>query len=188
MKIIKYISVLAFTLVVLGLSAQNINTQKSSVEWIGKKIGGQHNGNIQLKNGTIDYKNNQIQSGSFTIDMNTITCTDLEDEGYNQKLVGHLKSDDFFGVNKYPTASFKVTESSTFKNDKANVYGDLTIKGLTQKITFEVSKNKNVFTATLDIDRSKHNVKYGSNSFFDSLGDAAIDDIFNLKIKLITNN
>ena len=163
MKIIKYISALAFTLVVLGLSAQNINTQKSSVEWIGKKIGGQHNGNIQLKNGMIDYKNNQIQSGSFTIDMNSITCTDLEDEGYNQKLVGHLKSDDFFGVNKYPTASFKVTESSTFKNDKANVSGDLTIKGLTQKITFEVSKNKNVFTATLDIDRSKHNVKYGSN-------------------------
>ena len=110
--------------------------------------------------------------------MNTITCTDLKDDGYNQKLVGHLKSDDFFGVDKYPTANFKVTKSTSFKNGKATLTGNLTIKGITQKISFEVTKIKNVFTANLDIDRSKYNVRYGSNSFFDSLGDAAIDDIF----------
>ena len=56
-----------------------------------------------------------------------------------------------------------------------------------KKISIEVTKIKNVFTANLDIDRSKYNVRYGSNSFFDSLGDAAIDDIFKLNIKLITN-
>ena len=187
MKFKIYTSLIALAFSVFGINAQKINIQKSTLEWIGKKIGGQHNGKIQLNSGEIKLANNKIESGSFYIDMNTITCTDLKDDGYNQKLVGHLKSDDFFGVDKYPTANFKVTKSTSFKNGKATLTGNLTIKGITQKISFEVTKIKNVFTANLDIDRSKYNVRYGSNSFFDSLGDAAIDDIFKLNIKLITN-
>ena len=188
MKFKIYTSVIALAFSVLGTNAQKVNIKKSKVEWIGEKIRGQHKGEIQLKSGEIQIIDNKIKTGSFSIDMNTIICTDLEDAAYNQKLVGHLKSDDFFGVEKHPIATFKVTNSSSFKNNKATLTGNLTIKGITKKITFKVTKSNNIYTANLDVDRSKFNVRYGSNSFFDNLGNAAIYDVFKLKIKLITNN
>ena len=162
-----------------------VNIKKSSVKWLGEKIGGQHEGTIQVKSGSFELKNDKIAAGNFVIDMTTITNTDLEDEGYNQKLVGHLKSDDFFGVTKYPTANFVLTKSSKFTNGKATITGDLTIKGKTESISFEVAKAGNEYSAKIEIDRSKFDVRYGSNSFFDNLGDKAIDDIFTLDIKLV---
>lgn len=164
-----------------------VNTKTSTIEWLGKKIGGQHEGNILLKSGLLELKNEQISDGSFVIDMNSITCSDLEDPGYNQKLVGHLKSDDFFGVEKYPTANFVVTQSSKFSNGKATIMGNITIKGKTERISFEVDRAGNEYTAKIDMDRSKFDIRYGSNSFFDNLGDKAIDDIFTLEIKLLVN-
>jgi polyisoprenoid-binding protein YceI len=162
-----------------------VNSDASTIKWHGKKIGGEHYGNIKLKSGTFEVKDNQIKSGTFTIDMTSITCTDLTDPGYNGKLVGHLKSDDFFGVDKFPTANFVVTESTKFNNDKASVTGEITIKGKKETITFDVMKSDNAYSAKLEIDRSKFDVRYGSNSFFDNLGDKAIDDIFTLDIKLV---
>jgi polyisoprenoid-binding protein YceI len=183
--------VLAF-IIVLTSSAMfaqkvEINTKTSTIEWLGKKIGGQHKGNIMLKSGSLELKNDKIVAGNFVIDMTTITNTDLEDAGYNQKLVGHLKSDDFFGVEKYPTANFTLTKGSKLSDGKATVTGDVTIKGKTESITFDVVKTGNDYTAKIDIDRSKFDVRYGSNSFFDNLGDKAIDDIFTLEIKLVVN-
>jgi polyisoprenoid-binding protein YceI len=87
--------------------------------------------------------------------MTSITNTDLKDEGYNQKLFGHLKSDDFFGVEKYPTATFEVTKSAKFMNGKASGTGKLTIKGKTEEITFDVSKNGAEYVAQVEVDRSK---------------------------------
>lgn len=95
-----------------------------------------------------------------------------------QKLVGHLKSDDFFGVAKFPTAQFVLIKASKFINGKATVSDKLTIKGKTENITFDVFKKANQFLAKVNIDRAKFNVKYGSDSFFDNLGDKVIDDIF----------
>ncbi len=117
--------------------------------------------------------------------MTTITCTDIEDGEYNQKLVGHLKSDDFFGVEKFPTAEFVVKKSTKFKNGKASITGDITIKGKTESLTFEVDNDGSNYKAKIDIDRSKFDVRYGSNSFFDNLGDKVIDDIFTLNIQLV---
>ena len=164
-----------------------INTEKSTITWLGKKIGGKHEGNIKVKSGSFEIRNDQIEAGTFVIDMTTITNSDLEDAGYYQKLVGHLKSDDFFGVEKFPTANFDVTKSSKFSNGIATVTGDVTITGKTESISFEVEKTGNEYTAKIGIDRSKFDVKYGSNSFFDNLGDKAIDDIFTLNIKLVVN-
>ena len=186
-------SVLTLTLILIitssGVFAQKsiINTEKSTIEWTGKKIGGQHEGVIKIKNGSLEIKNDEILAGDFTIDMNTITNTDLKDETYNQKLVGHLKSDDFFGVAKFPTATFKITSATKFTNDKASITGKITIKGKTESISFDLIRNKNSYTAKIDVDRSKFDVKYGSTSFFDSLGDKAINDIFNLNVKLMVN-
>jgi len=182
--------VLAFIIMLSGIvmyaQKVEVNPEKSNIEWVGEKIGGQHEGNILLKSGSIELKDNKIVDGNFVVDMTTITNTDLEDEEYNQRLVGHLKSDDFFGVENFPTASFVVTESSKFSNGKATVTGDLTIKGKTERITFDVVRAGKEYSTKIDVDRSKFDVRYGSNSFFDNLGDQAIDDIFTLDIKLVT--
>lgn len=182
---IKILAVL-FLAGTLSVSAQKseINISKSEVEWTGKKIGGSHTGEIKLKSGNLEFKGDNIIGGTVIMDMNSITNTDLTDEGYNQKLVSHLKSDDFFGVEKYPTALFEITKSGKFKDGKASVTGKLTIKGKTEEITFDVLKEGDKYFTRIEVDRSKFDVRYGSNSFFDNLGDKAINDVFTLDITL----
>ena len=162
-----------------------IDLSKSQVLWTGKKIGGSHNGKIQIQSGTFELKNGEIVSGNVVIDMNSITNDDLKDAGYNKQLVDHLKSDDFFGVNNYPTATFKINSAGKFNSDKAVVTGLLTIKGKTEKASFVVTRKERVYTTQLKVDRSKFGVRYGSKSFFNDLGDKVIDDIFTLDIKLV---
>jgi polyisoprenoid-binding protein YceI len=189
MKTTNYLLALAFTVSSLGLFAQTqkVNTEKSTINWLGKKIGGQHEGLIKLKSGLLEEKAGKIVSGSFVIDMKSLTNTDLTDPDYNQKLVGHLKSEDFFGVEKFPTATLNITKATKYSNGKASVTGDLTIKGKTETIAFDIVKKENNYTAKIEVDRSKFDVKYGSTSFFDDLGDKVIDDIFILNIKLLVN-
>lgn len=170
---------------VLFAQALEVDTNQSSIEWHGKKIGGKHDGHIQLKNGAFELEDEQIVSGNFVVDMTSITNSDLKDEGSRGKLVNHLKSDDFFGVETYPTASFEVFQSTEFIDGKATLTGDITIKGKTERITFEVERAGNEFTAGLQIDRSKFDVRYGSKSFFNDLGNRAIDNVFTLNIKLV---
>jgi len=161
-----------------------VNVEKSKVHWLGKKITGQHDGFIKISSGSIEFKEGNITNGEFVMDMNSITCSDLEDENYNKKLVDHLKSDDFFGVKKFPKAKLVITKASKFTNDKCSVEGNLTIKGKTELIKFDVNKKKDVYSAVMKVDRSKYDVRFGSTSFFDSLGNKAIDDIFTLTIDL----
>ena len=186
MKYLTIILTLTLSFSVAAISAQSkkINVKKSSIKWTGKKVLGQHEGFVKLQKGWISIEDNQIQSGEFLIDMRSISCTDLQDEGYNKQLVGHLKSDDFFGVENYPTAKLTIKKSTRFKQNKATVTAQLTIKNKTQSIDFEATKTNNTLNSTLQIDRSKFDVRYGSTSFFDSLGDKAIYDIFTLEIQL----
>ena len=111
--------------------------------------------------------------------MTTITNTDQEGE-YKGKLEGHLKSDDFFGVETYPTATLIFTKVEASDKNAYTVTGDLTIKGKTNPITFTISINGSKATASLKVDRSKYDVKYGSTSFFEGLKDKAIYDEFDL--------
>jgi polyisoprenoid-binding protein YceI len=188
MKTKELVMAVAFLFVGSGLLAQekmNVDIEKSSIEWMGKKIGGKHNGMIQLESGYLEMQNDKIVSGSFVVDMTSITNLDIKKEDNKQRLVGHLKSDDFFGVETYPTASFVIKESTAFANGKATVSGELTIKERTENISFEVTRDEEAFTAKLEIDRSKFDVRFGSKSFFNNLGDSAIDDMFTLDIKLM---
>ncbi|MEZ4978491.1 MAG: YceI family protein [Chitinophagales bacterium] len=184
-------TIFALLLILFGFSAQaqelKVNTSESSIAWLAKKIGGQHEGFISLKSGSFEIKNDKIVSGSFIIDMHSITCTDISNEEYNGKLIGHLNSDDFFSVDKYPTAQFVVTSATKFNNGKAKITGKLTIKDKTEEISFDITQNGNAYTATIPVDRSKFDVRYGSNSFFDNLGDKAIEDIFTLNLNLKVN-
>ncbi len=174
-------------------TTSKINTTKSSIGWVGKKILGQHNGKVKIQDGSFILKNNVLVGGEFTIDMKSITCDDLTDADYNKKLIGHLNSTDFFNVEGFPTANLKITK--VLKNTKiANTYNltaDLTVKGITNSITFPATFKKvgNVFegNAKITLDRTKWDIKYGSSSFFEGLGDKAIKNEIELNVNIASN-
>ncbi|OFY68485.1 MAG: hypothetical protein A2V64_00145 [Bacteroidetes bacterium RBG_13_43_22] len=162
----------------------NADKEKTTLHWLGEKVLGEHNGTIRLQDGWLTWKDNKIEAGEFTIDMTTI-----KDDDGNANLEGHLKSDDFFGVEKYPTSKLVITGSTLFDKGTAVVKGDLTIKGITNPIEFKAAMQKKDdgtwFFANIVIDRTKYNVRYGSGSFFDNLGDKTIYDEFKLKVNLL---
>jgi len=158
---------------------KEIKTENSKVVWKGYKVTGSHQGTIAIKTGFLDFKNSKLVGGTIIIDMNTITNTD-QDGAYKAKLEGHLKSDDFFGVEKHTEATLVFTKVKATGKNSYKITGDLTIKGITNSVVFDLSVYGNKANATLKIDRSKFDVKYGSNSFFDDLKDKAIYDEFDL--------
>ncbi|MFQ3213317.1 MAG: polyisoprenoid-binding protein YceI [Marivirga sp.] len=166
-----------------------IDTNESSIAWVGQKVTGEHNGTVKIKSGALMVEGANITGGNFVIDMASINVLDLEGD-MKGKLMGHLKSDDFFSVEKFPTASFKITSVSESEQEGATHYiaGDLTIKGITNKITFpavvSMVGSKVNAKAKFDLDRTKWNVKYGSGSFFDGLGDKMIYDDFKIELTL----
>lgn len=173
-------------------SSYKVDAKSSSLNWNGKKVGGEHSGTIQLKEGTIKLNGSKLVGGSFIADLNTLVCTDIEDKTYNGKLIGHLRSDDFFSVDKFPSAKYVVTKVVAKSGNVYDVTGDLTIKGITKSVTVPVtvkttSKGAEA-TGTLVVDRSKFDIKYNSKSFFDvnTLGDKLINDDFTIAFKLAT--
>ncbi|WP_341215710.1 YceI family protein [uncultured Wocania sp.] len=163
------------------------NVTESTIEWKGFKPTGTHTGTIDLENGVLNLTDGKINSGTFLIDMKSIEVTDIpkEDE-YNGKLTGHLKSADFFDVEKHPSAAFEITGLSETEG-KTMLSGNLTLKETKNNVTFPVTVTNTdgavtLTSETFTIDRSKWNVKYGSKSFFDNLGDKFINDDIELKI------
>jgi polyisoprenoid-binding protein YceI len=162
-----------------------VNTENSIVTWKGYKVTGEHSGTIAIKNGELNFENNKLTGGSFEMDMTTITCTDLEGAWAN-KLEMHLKSDDFFGVENYPTAKFIITKiGSRGAENEYKITGNLTIKEVTKEVKFNATVSKTAANADIELDRTDFDVKYGSGSFFDNLGDKTIYDEFNLNVKLV---
>lgn len=188
MKNVKIIFGLVALFVMTSLSAQSFNADvnNSNLKWTGKKVKGEHFGNIALKSGSFQMENGKIVKGEFVFDMNSITVADLTDEKWNAKLLGHLKSDDFFSVANFPESKLMLKGSSKISDNKMTVQADLTIKGITEPIEFTVMKDGNKFTADIDVDRIVYNIKYGSGKFFSDLGDNMINDTFNLKVELVT--
>jgi polyisoprenoid-binding protein YceI len=174
-------------LLLLNASGQenlNADTEKSGLLWLGEKVTGQHTGTIKLQSGWITLKENKIVSGEFIIDM-----TSLKDADDNKQLQGHLKSEDFFGVEKFPTSKLVITGSTTFEKGTVVVNGTLTIKDVTNPIEFKAVMQKKEegiwFFTNITVDRTKYNVRYGSGSFFSNLGDKTIYDEFKLKVNLL---
>ena len=186
-------SILLSTLTALTLVASvtlGVDTSASTVTWKGYKVTGSHEGTIDLQRGDLNFSNGVLTGGSFTIDMSTIAATDITGE-YAQKLEGHLKSPDFFGVEKFPTAKFIITNvASRGTAGEYRVTGDLTIKETSKQVKFNAvvteEMGKYVATADLKLDRTEFDVRYGSGSFFDNLGDKTIYDEFDLGIRLVT--
>ena len=125
-----------------------VDTKASSIEWTAGKVGGNHNGTIQLASGSLSFVGKNLKSGSFGIDMNTIAISDLKGNS-NQNLLNHLKGDDFFSVAKNPASTFAITKVSPAGTDRVNITGNLTIKGITNEISFpaSVKRAKNTVAA-----------------------------------------
>ena len=160
----------------------------SPVKWLGKKITGEHSGNISIKDGSLTFTGEVLTSGAVNVDMNTITVTDIPaSDEKNGKLVGHLKSPDFFDVQKYPDAKLVITSSEKTKTG-LKVKGNLTFIGQTNPIEFDAIVSKTAKSVNLKsdvkIDRTIWGLKYGSGSFFKGLGDKAINNDFFLSVDL----
>lgn len=190
--LVKAFIISALTFFATGVDKDaKVNVEESTVAWVGKKVTGQHNGTINLTGGRLEMDDNgNLTGGIFTIDMTSLVSLDLTG-GTKEKLEGHLKSDDFFGVEKYPTSTFVITKAVPQGPGKYKIVGNLTIKSTTQEIQFpanvEVKDGKVTATADITIDRSKYDVRYGSGSFFDDLGDKTIYDNFDLSVSLVAN-
>ncbi|MDO7845061.1 YceI family protein [Hymenobacter sp. M29] len=175
-----------------AVETYKVQPQLSSLGWTGKKIDGQHSGTVGFKDGSVQVRGSQLVGGTFVVDMTSIKNTDLTDADYNAKLVGHLKSDDFFGVEKNPTATFVITNIKPLKGsaagNNATITGNLTIKGKTNPISFpaKVGVKDGVAAAsgTASIDRTKYDVTFGS-TLFGAAADKAVDDNFSLIFNVI---
>ena len=173
------IAFLSFSFTTMTSIEKEVNTKTSTVTWKGYKVTGSHTGTITIKSGNLIFDDEVLTAGNFVIDMTTINVTDLEGDSKTQ-LEGHLKSDDFFGVTKFPTASLDFTNVKSNGKNAYKVTGNITIKGKTETINFDLSIYGSKATVTMKIDRTKFDVRYGSTSFFDGLKDKAIYDEFDL--------
>ncbi|MCG9790914.1 YceI family protein [Flavobacterium algicola] len=183
LKAIALSLVVLFTTATINAQSKKIDVSKSSINWVGKKVTGQHNGTVNFKDGSLLFKSNTLVGGKFTVDMTSITATDLSGE-QQQKFNGHIKSEDFFGTEKFNTAALMIKKISTKSKDNYTVIADLTIKGKTSAVTFDIAVKGNTASANFNVDRTKYDIKYGSGSFFDNLGDKAISDEFELAVDL----
>lgn len=195
MKAIKFIASLFVSATVLSTAIAGnapkkaaeglaVDTKGSKIHWLAKKVTGQHEGFISISNGNLSVAKGKVTGGTFTIDMKSIVCTDITDAGYNQKFISHITTGDFFEVEKFPTATFKITKVAG-----NTITGDLTLHGVTKSISFPATitsaAGKVTATAKIPVDRTDFNIKYGSKKFFESIGDKAIDDVFNLDVTLV---
>lgn len=181
----KIFTLLAFLLLNTSVFAGALDTEKSSLKWIGEKVSGEHWGNIKFKSGALDMKEGKLVGGNFVVDMKTISVGDLEGE-WADKLKGHLENDDFFSVNKFETSTLKFKKVKEVKPNFYEVTADLTIKGKTSEVKFNAKLKNESFTGTLTFDRTKYDIKYGSGSFFKGLGDKMIYDDVKLDFAVAT--
>ncbi|WP_028295768.1 YceI family protein [Olivibacter sitiensis] len=187
--------ILLMAVVVVGTAFINkradkytLDVQKSKISWQADKIvGSGHKGEIPFTSGSLLVEKEALVGGDFVANVDGLKITGESNPG---RLEGHLKNEDFFETNKYPTATFKITKVAYSSKDKATVTGDLTIKGITNAISFPATIHSSAqqihaVAEGIKIDRTKFNVKYRSGSFFSDLGDKAIKDEFTLDIELV---
>ena len=164
----------------------NINLAASSIKWNAKKVGGAHYGTVKIKSGNLDLTDGKIVGGNFVMDMTTITVDDTTG-GMAEGLLKHLKSDDFFSVANHPESTLKVT--SVTQKEGTNSYdvtADLTIKGITNPVSFVVvfDAEKKMAVAPITIDRTLWDIKFRSLKFFSDIADKAIEDTVTFEVNV----
>jgi polyisoprenoid-binding protein YceI len=187
MKNLKMIALSLFLAAGTSAIAQtkNIDVKKSTIKWFAEKVTGKHEGTVNFKEGALAFKGDKVTGGNFTVDMTSLADTDLKADQGKEKLEGHLKSDDFFGVEKFPTGKLVFKTIAAKANGVYTVTADLTLKGVTKPVTFDLATTKTGASTTFKIDRTKYDIRYGSKSFFEGIGDKAIYDEFTVTVNLV---
>ena len=188
---IKFIITITLTLISISFSySQSLTANKtqSLIRWYGEELTGKtHFGNLSFKEGQIELQDGLIIGGNFVVNMTSLSVEDLSG-GSKARLEGHLRSDDFFSVDKYPEATLKITQKAKIEGDVQKLYGELTIKGSKHDVDFSIILvDKKTATANLTFDRSKYNVRFRSGSFFENLGDKLILDDIRMEVSLQWN-
>jgi len=164
-----------------------VNTSASTVAWLGKKVGGEHSGMVSIQSGSLQVSSGKLNGGNFIMDMNSMTCTDIKDAEYNGKLIGHLKAEDFFNTAKFATASLKITKVKYTKANACEITANVNIKGIVKSVSFPATVTVSGATikaqATINIDRTIFDIKYGSG-IIGTAKDKLIDDVFTLTVNL----
>lgn len=165
-----------------------IVSSDSSVEWTGRKVTGAHNGTIGIKEGNFILNEGKVKGGTIVIDTASIKILDITDPDTNTQFAGHLASDDFFSIEKFPTATFEVLSVKEVSDSIFYLEGNLTIKDITHIAGFEaaIEKSTNAISLTgkLVIDRTKYDIKFRSGNFFKDLGDTLIYNDFELDFNI----
>lgn len=169
-----------------------IDGQQSKLTWNAKKVTGEHAGLAPISGGSVVLDGGKLKGGSIDVSLKDLTVTDLTDPEANGKLTKHLKSDDFFAVEKHPAAKLVITSATPTGAGAYDVTGKLTIKGITNEVKFpatvKADNQKLTATAKVTVDRTKYDIKFRSKNFFENLGDKAIDDNFTLDVSLVASS
>ena len=165
-----------------------VDVKRSSIEWKASKVGGSHYGEVDLASGNLVFTGNSLKGGSFAAAMRSITVEDLKGRS-KDNLTNHLRSNDFFAVADHPTAALQITKVNPISAEQVMITGNLTIKGIINPVSFPaiVKRQGNTVTAearSIRIDRTKYDIKYRSMRFFSDIADKAIDDEFEISVKL----
>ena len=187
----KFIITITLTLISTSFSySQSLTANKtqSLIRWYGEELTGKtHFGNLSFREGRIELQDGLIIGGNFVVNMTSLSVEDLSG-GAKARLEGHLRSDDFFSVDKYPDATLKISQKAKVEGDVQKLYGELTIKGIKHAVDFSIILvDKKTATANLTFDRSKYNVRFRSGSFFENLGDKLILDDIRMEVSLQWN-
>lgn len=165
-----------------------IVSAKSNIDWTGRKVTGAHNGTINIKEGQLLLNNDQLTGGKIIIDTSTIKILDITDPDTNAQFAGHLASDDFFSIEKFPTAAFEITSAKQQSNNNYYLEGNLTIKGITHPASLESAVKNNGDSLNLSgkliVDRTLYGIKFRSGNFFKDLGDTLIYNDFELDVNI----
>ena len=195
MKNLLFISI--FLSFVFPINQYSLDKESASLEWVGSKITGSHNGYIEFLSGEIIFDDKNILSGELIVNMKTIDNEDISDLKYRGYLVNHLKSEDFFSVDSFPHAKLDIIEHLVVTNEYKKIgYNtlvrcNLTIKGITHKVdipmTLNVYSGHAIAIGSIDIDRTLYNIRYKSKSIFPDIGDRFIYDHFTLNFTIRAN-
>ena len=182
----KFIYLLSLTCF-FGFSQNQVSLKESSVKWTGVQLSGKsHYGTLSFKSADLTFSDKKLVGGQFVVDMTSLSVDDLTGRG-KTSLERHLKANDFFSVNDFNYSELKLNAVKMVSENEYNATGDLTIKGRTHEaeVSFHKEEGSKNMKAKLVFDRSKYDVRYGSGSFFENLGDKLILDDIELEVSLV---
>jgi polyisoprenoid-binding protein YceI len=170
-----------------------LDTERSVIYWTGRNLVNHHTGKLAVTGGYLEASENGLTAAVVTTHFETLECTDIPDQKMNKVLLDHLKAADFFLASEFPEASFVLSdieaiEGSTPGRPNCRVKGDLNLRGVSRNVEFEAVFDQGpeqwVVQASLEIDRTRWNSRYGSGRFFEALGKHLVNDYISLQIQL----